>query len=106
MALSPGNNTFARDVPKGLTLPVSLLHSAPFPLGDKAISSGAGPVTLGFKQTVLEVANSLKYFLGFSALSLRLGPRPRAQRADLRRAGRTGLAAMPAERQTFERALR
>lgn len=30
----PGNNTFARDVPNGLTLSVSLLHLAPFSLGD------------------------------------------------------------------------
>ena len=103
-ALSRGNNTFARDVPKGLTLPG--FPATLGPLENTAIGSAVGPVTLGFRQAVLEVVSSLKYFLWFSALSRRLGLRPRAQRPGLRRAGRTGLAAMPAERQTFERALR
>lgn len=53
---------------------------------------------MGFRQAVLEVASSLKCFLVSSALSRRLGPQPRAQKTDLRRAGRTGLVAMPAER--------
>lgn len=47
-ALSPDNNTLARGVPKGLTLPhfLATLLSL-FPLGDPATSSSVGPVALG-----------------------------------------------------------
>ena len=61
-ALFPGNNTFARDVPKGLTLPGFPATLGPFPLRRHGYRLRSGPSHLGIQAGSARSSELFKMF--------------------------------------------
>lgn len=96
-ALFPGNNTFARDVPNGLTLPGFPATLGPFLLRRHGHRLRSAASHLGIQAGSARSSELSKMFpVFFCPVSASRAATPGAE--NLRRAGRTGLVAMPAER--------